>query len=494
VVTNLGRLVLRPLSRSSGIRAVDTRGLADDELDELRARVEAQPDQWVGQEPIEPSTVPVLANGALQPRSTVLRGFVVADGDGYLALPGGLARASVDGPLTEGDQLGVGGRSGLVAKDTWVLGLEAEAEGDLGPVRVSGTAEAVERMPARAVENLFWLGRYAERAEATVRLLRVVNQRRADFEDVESGHGRDALQALLEATTRVTTTWPGFVGDDAETRLSDPGAELFSLVADRDRAGTVAYSVDRLMSALDVVRDQMSIDTWLVVGSLQRQIEDLDAEADDRDESVGAVLDDLLHRLLSLSGLATESMVRDQGWHIMDAGRRIERAMRLVALVADTLGRGRSPIAEGLVLESVAMTTESIITYRRRYVWQARVATLLDLLFTDAGNPRSLRFQVDRLADAVGSLPPVGHRGNAALAITPVVERLRHEVAGMDTTLLAGQATVDVDPDRGRPALIEGAARLQDLLTEAADALASDYFARQVPQRSVSTPIELPAR
>jgi uncharacterized circularly permuted ATP-grasp superfamily protein/uncharacterized alpha-E superfamily protein len=490
VLANLDALVLRPLSRWAPERAIDARRVSVGERDELRARIEAQPERWVGQEPIEPSTAPVLVGRGLHPRPTVLRGFTVADDDRYRVMPGGLARSAPVGVLNEGERFSVGGQLGLVTKDTWVLGVDATPDGDLGPVRISaGSTDqgaTVERMPARAVENLFWLGRYAERAEATVRLLRVVNQRRADFEGVDSGPGREALEALLEATTRFTTSWPGFVGDDAEARLADPGPELFALVADRERPGTVAYSIDRLMAALDVVRDQQSIDTWLVVGSVQRRIEDLDPDASNRDESVGLVLDDLLHRLLSLSGLATESMVRDQGWQVMDAGRRIERALRLVSLVVDTLGRSHGPITEGLVLESVAMATESIITYRRRYVWQARVATLLELLFLDAGNPRSLRFQVDRLGDALAGLPQSGIHGRA-LSVTEALAALEREVAALDSAALAVP-----DDDQQRVRLVETAGRLQSLLAGLADAVAADYFARQVPQRSVSTPVERP--
>jgi uncharacterized circularly permuted ATP-grasp superfamily protein/uncharacterized alpha-E superfamily protein len=519
VLANLGQVMLRPLSRIGPGSSIDTRRLDANQLASVRARIEHDPTSWVGQEPFEPGSVPVLVDGALRPQPTVLRGFVVADGSEYLVMPGGLARSirsdaeptnglhdtdpdraeggidpnRAEGEIhpdkaegeTEAEALGLG--TELVAKDTWVLGREGQADTDLAPVRINGSTAPVERMPARAVENLFWLGRYAERAEATVRLLRVVNQRRTDFQDIEAGPGREALRALLEATTRVTTTWPGFVGEGGFERQADPGPELFALVTDRDRPGTVAHAIDRLMATIDVVRDQLSIDTWLVVGSVERQLSDLDPA--DPDESVGAVLDELLHRLLSLSGLATESMVRDQGWYFMDAGRRVERALRLIDLVADTLGQGRSPLTEGLLLESVATTHESIITYRRRYVWQARMVTLLELLFTDPGNPRSLRFQIDRLDDALAALPRTGHHGRQALSVTGVGRRVRDRVAALDPLALAQQ-----DNDLYRPLLVETAALLRQDLSSLASALATDYFARQVPQRSVSTPIELPRR
>ncbi len=481
VLANFGRLVVRPLSRASLGHSVDTSQAGRAELDELRRRIEAEPHRWVGQERIEPTTSPVLVDGRLEPRATVLRTFTVADDGNYRAMPGGLARTATADPTQP-----IANRVGAVAKDTWVLGPDPQSIGDPAPIRIGGAVAAVGSIPARAAENLFWLGRYAERAEATVRLLRAVNQRRADFQNVADGPGREALRALLEATTRITGTWPGFVGDDAEARLDDPGAELFALVSDAGRPGTVGHAVDHMLAAIEVVRDQLSVDTWLVVGSLQRRIEDLDAATPERDEAVTMVLNDLLHGLLSLSGLATESMVRDQGWHFMDAGRRIERALHTAALVGDTLGRSRSPMTEGLLLESVAAANESIITYRRRYLWQARLSTLLELLFSDSGNPRSLRFQLDRLGDDLALLR-AGQPEGAGLSATPPVLEVARRLQEVDTEALAR-----VGDGGQRDQLLELVATVRGQLDLAADALAADFFRRQLPQRSVTTPIESP--
>jgi len=481
VLANLGRLMVRPLSRASLLHTVDTSRSSRADLDELRGRIEAEPERWVGQDRVEPATSPVLVDGHFEPRSTVLRAFAVADGEGYVTMPGGLARTATADPT-----LPIANRYGAVAKDTWVLGPESESIGDLGPIPVGGSTVAVGATPARAAENLFWLGRYAERAEATVRLLRAVNQRRADFQSGPAGPGKDALAVLLEATTRITGTYPGFVGDDAESRLTDPEGELLALVVDERRPGTVAHAVDRMFAAIDVVRDQLSVDTWLVVGSLQRRIEGIDPGAPDRDEAVALLLDELLHGLLSLSGLATESMVRDPGWHFMDAGRRIERALHVAALIGDTLGPSRDAATEGLVLESVAAADESIITYRRRYLGQARLSTLLDLLFSDTGNPRSVRFQLDRLADDLAVLRadrPVG----SPLSATPPVLEVTRLLEELDTGALAR-----LGPGGHRQDLVDLVATIRDRLHRAADAIETDFFTHQLPQRSVSVPIEPP--
>ena len=160
----------------------------------------------------------------------------------------------------------------------------------------------------------------------------------------------------------------------------------------------------------------MSVDTWLVVGSMQRELERLARHVDDhatsdRDEATTSVLNALLHGLLSLSGLASESMVRDLGWQFMETGRRIERALHVTALVGSALSTERSAPVESLVVESVLIAGESIITSRRRHRTRALTSTTIGLLFDDGGNPRSLRFQLDRLADesrAVCTTIPAG--------------------------------------------------------------------------------------
>jgi uncharacterized circularly permuted ATP-grasp superfamily protein/uncharacterized alpha-E superfamily protein len=481
VLANLDRLVVRPLSRASLVHSIDATRLTGPGRDDLRRRIEAEPDHWVGQVHIEPATAPVLVDGRLEPRPTVLRTFVVAQEGAYRVMPGGLARSAAadhDHPIAN--------RLGAISKDTWVLGAEPATSGDVEPIRIAGAAATLDATPARAAENLFWLGRYAERAEATVRLLRTVEQLRADTPVGSTGPDGLALQHLLETTTRVTGTWPGFVGDDGAPARADPTGELISLLVDQDRPGTVANAIEGMVAAIETARDRLSVDTWLVVGSLQRRIAVLDPADPDPEEAVRLLLDDLLHGLLSLSGLATESMVRDQGWHFMDAGRRLERALHVAALVGEALGRSRDRMTEGHLLESVARTTESIVTYRRRYRWEARTATLVELVVTDPGNPRSLRFQIDRLTDDLAHLRASRPTGDPPSATTLVLDGARRVQDAVAAELAA------VAADGRREELVDLVTALRDLLTRASDAIADDYFTRHLPQRVVRAPIERP--
>jgi uncharacterized alpha-E superfamily protein len=272
----------------------------------------------------------------------------------------------------------------------------------------------------------------------------------------------------------------------------------------------VAHSVAHVFEAMEEVRDQLSVDTWLMVGRLQGELERLQAAsgghraADDHrsaagppddaasDEATTAVLNDLLQGLLALAGLAGESMVRDDGWHFLEAGRRLERALQVVALLGATLTSERGVAAESLVLESVLTAGESIITYRRRYRSRARVATVLELLLADGGNPRSLRFQLDALAASLAVLE--GDGATATFDDTGQPARASAHLAMLAASVRALDAEELAAADgRGRRAALEAfVALVRAGLSRTADALEVELFTHPLPVHAVVTPVERP--
>jgi uncharacterized circularly permuted ATP-grasp superfamily protein/uncharacterized alpha-E superfamily protein len=480
VLANLERLVLRPISRTAGTASLFGWELSAAELDQCKRRIEAQPLAWVGQEPLVMASAPTLTPSGLAPRRSVLRAFAVPRNDSYAVMPGGLTRVAPN------DGAGrISSQAGAINKDTWVLASE--------PERLTGfwldSGPAVQRIdpmasiPSRAAENLWWLGRYAERAEAITRMLRVVYDRRNDFQGSANPAGIESLRALLVATTHTTTTYPGFVGDGAEQRLSSPGRELLDLVVDDQRPGTLAHSVRALLDSAYAVRDQLSADTWLVVGALDREILELHGPMHDPQAVVSSALQRVMQSLLALGGLGNESMVRDLGWRFMDAGSRLERGVQLLSLLHSSVTDARGTATDSFVLESVLTAAESIITYRRRYRSRAQLETLLDLLLLDEGNPRSLVFGLERLRENLDALPVGPDR------------RLREEqrlVLEASTALrLADTAALVAQDESGhRPALDEFLTQLRGKLVEAADAVDRAHFVHLLPRWSLVGPAD----
>ncbi len=421
VIANLERLVIKPTFRSRGQRSVLGWTLTAAERADLAARISAAPHAWVGQEPIEASTAPTVADGALEARATVLRTFAVARPDGYQVMSGALARSATDGRATL-----VSGTSSAVAKDVWVLSSEPYAIADPWVQEGPPPAQVVASISPRVAEDMYWFGRYAERAEATVRLLRAVGDRWDDFHAQRGATGGRALAVLMDALARIAAPGP-----------------LAQVLLDPSVPGSVAYAVNRMETAAASVRDQLSADTWLALSSIDRTLQaERERTGDDDDGAAeasagglrGPVLARLLESLLALQGLGSESMVRDVGWYLMDIGIRLERAQHLVDTLAATLTQRRSAAVDSLVLESVLIASESVITYRRRYQTRANVPTMLDLLLVDGRNPRSVRFQLDRLRQDLAEVPAGGSGVAARDRLLADVEDLLDE---LDTAVVA---------------------------------------------------------
>ena len=484
VLGRLDQLVLKSVSENVRTTVVG-QGLSSSELDDLRARIQAEPHRWVGQEAVQLGSAPTLVDGVLEPRRSVVRGFVVARDRGYAVMPGGLTRIA-RGPH---DPI-VSNQSGAWSKDTWVLSRE--------PERLTGfwlqpddTVESIEpetSMSQRAAENLFWLSRYAERSEDLVRQLRVASDRLIEFAPGTNPAGNACVAVLLAALTHTSGTFPGFVGAGAAERLAEPGPEFRALLTDADRPGSVAHSVRAMLSAAAQVRDQLSNDTWLVVGHLERDLAVLD-----RNLPVAAVTGSLgrvMAAMLALAGLSAESMVRDDGWQFMEAGRRLERALQLCALLEATITTRRDAATDSLLIESVLSSAESIVTYRRRYRSHAQIETMLDLLVLDGDNPRSLAYQVARLADAIGAMPQPDPEWRDA--IDGLVDELANLVALADTNELARahDAADGSDASEGSggeaTSLTSFLVQVTGLLTALGDALDTAHFSHQLPQRVVA--------
>lgn len=178
-------------------------------------------------------------------------------------------------------------------------------------------------------------------------------------------------------------------------RRGSVGRATHAVVVDRRPAapGSLAHSVERLGLAARSVRDQMSNDTWMVLGAVERAL------AEQAGSPRGARIDDTqlalaqqqtLAGMLALSGVAAESMVRDAGWTLMDIGKRIERGLALSALLRATLTTVRSPDAEQTITESALVVCESSVIYRRRNLGRVSVAAVADLVLFDPRTPDPL--------------------------------------------------------------------------------------------------------
>ena len=402
-LSRMDSLAFKPITRE--VRVTSRLGwtLNQSQRDSLAARIASEPHAWVAQERLALSSAPTVVGTGLQARPVVLRTFAVSDGASYRVMPGGLVRAA---PTAEAAV--VSNSAGAISKDLWVLASErqpqrAETLDILAPDAVSST------ISPRVAEDMFWLGRYAERAEATTRLLRVTYDRWRDTHAGTDPSINGALDVLLHTLTSITSltgTWPTFTdGDATSLTMQTGGGELLALLGDDRRLGTVAHDVRRLRELANAVRDQLCSDTWLALSSLDRALAPFSTEQRQTEEptDITSALAAVVSALLAFSGLVTENMVRDAGWYYLDLGRRVERALQIADLLRTCLSQEHPLDVELLVLESTLLTADSLITHRRRFSATSGAETVLELLLSGRDNPRSVAYQLERIiADLSG--------------------------------------------------------------------------------------------
>ena len=423
LLSHLSTLMIRPVT---GGEPIVGPALTTEERDNLAARIGATPWQWVGQELPQFSSAPTAHSpNGLSPGSTGMRLFTVAQRGGYAPMEGGL------GYLLEPGNAAYRMNT-LAAKDVWVRSpTRVTAERTAAP---SVDLPSITPSPTRAVSSprvlsdLFWLGRYCERAENMARLLGVTRERHHEFRYRQDMPGSECVPVLLAALGRITGTDTGASGDDAEMIAIAP-TTLWALTADRRRAGSLAQSVERLGSAARAVRDQMSNDTWMVLAAIDRAVLRHSAMPPDShtegDGYLATAHSQTLAGMLAMSGVAAESMVRDVGWTMMDIGKRIERGIWLTALMRATLTTARSRGAEQTITESTLVACESSVIYRRRTLGKVSVAAVADLLLFDEENPRSLAYQFERLRVDLKALPSSSGSTGPERLVDEVGARLR---------------------------------------------------------------------
>jgi len=471
VLEHLDRLVIKPIfPHASGATVFGSR-LGPAARDALAAEIRARPREFVGQEPIPLSTAPVVVEGRLAPRPMVIRTFLTSRAEGYVVMPGGLGRVAPhpDTPI-------VSNQYGGVSKDVWVLASEPERQVSL--LTPSGRPLAVTRdgddVPGRVADDLFWLGRYTERTDGTVRLLREVLLRLIGADRIPQD---DELILLLRTVTSLTGTLPGFVGDGAEARLRAPEGELASVLLDRRRPGSVRFDIDAVVRVGRAVRDRLSGDAVRVINALNREL------ARPCELAVGLEgLQRVIIHLAAFAGLCGESMSHGQAWRFLEIGRHLERALNTIVLLRGIFVPARA--RGGWSLEALLAVAHSVKTYRRRYRSRVEPSAVLDLLLLDESNPRSVGHELRQLEQLIADLvrrDEVRRTAPERLALDALTHLRLFDVDLLSSPDVSdGAAATDGFAALG--ALLD---RLTERLAALSDELASQYFRHAEPPQQL---------
>ena len=421
VVTRLDELELRPALEPLGGAPIVPALLSTGEREELVSRLRARPQEFIACEPTAASQLPVDGSEVSSTPSECgglsLRCFAGASGDSFNVLPGAIASLQVGAP----------GQERTVCKDVWVLSDRPQptsARGQTGSLAIEPRRS--EELPSRSAEDLYWLGRYQERAEGLLRILRRILLQLTE-ESIDASEPEVGI--LLAALGR-----RGLFSQLSVPYARDQGLEnaLVEALFDAQVPASFHAQMAHIRRLSSTVRARLSQDTWRIIGRVEKELVRPAPKGRVQLSDTLDATEDSLVAITALGGLLSGGMTRSVSWQFMDLGLRIERVLGMLDLVA--------PLAWGIVepdpavLATALDVADASMTYRMRYRSSMRLSLVLDLLLRDETNPHSVLFQLDRMREHLDRL-----RGEQAPAGQAQEER---------DTIQAASRILLVDPEQ----------------------------------------------
>jgi uncharacterized circularly permuted ATP-grasp superfamily protein/uncharacterized alpha-E superfamily protein len=397
VLPKLRDLVVKPTYPRGGFEAFLGADASEEELGRWRRRIEEDPTAFTLQSYLPLSQAPTWQGGQVIPRAAMVRLFALADANGeWHALPGGMTR------IASQDRQIVSMQRGGSSLDTWVMTPGSVDAFSMLPEHIRPEDLVTKRRPvsSRAAENLFWMGRYAERAENTVRLARLT---------LSYLSRDDAMPETFLGAIETLCVGRGLVPEEVAPPALSPRVferALIAALADTKDVPSVGFDVRALGHAAGQIRDRLSPAHWRLILAAG---DDLFAELGEIEPAsltpadATRALEHLGTQLTAITGAQTDRMTRDDGWRLMTIGRQIERLSTMSVTIGMLFSGDAISSEEGfdLLLELF----DSIITYRAHYQRRHETAALIDLLVMDPENPRSLTCAIEALKTTVGFLP-----------------------------------------------------------------------------------------
>jgi len=341
------------------------------------------------------ATLPSWTQDGFEPRSFIVRMFATFADGAYSVMPGGIA-LEVDARNGHGvfpQQTRC--RDVWVTSDTPVSSQASRMRTGIDSLKVSRGAPGLR---SRIADNLFWLGRYAERADWIMRLLRGALTRLDP--DSAALQNRETVIAALDILLAKDESLSAIPHDDAAIEQ-----RARALMSGRGRSYGLIQTLTNLERVASLIRDRLSVELWRTMQVFQTSpVWTGDTEPQSLTEALD-ILDQGITTFAAFNGMAAENMTRNYGWNFLEIGRRIERSSNLTELLGTMFRDRQDEATEAASLTFALEVADSLLTYRARYLFAPVLPLVLDLLLVDETNPRSLAFQLAAISDHLGALP-----------------------------------------------------------------------------------------
>jgi uncharacterized circularly permuted ATP-grasp superfamily protein/uncharacterized alpha-E superfamily protein len=418
--------------------------------------------RMVARAPVATGATPCLNDGRLEPGAWAMRLFVVAGPDGWRTMPGGLAFATSEAAIT-------GLPWGGAAKDVWIVDdPAARASQPAAVVRLNQRRRTAHMrrtgrdLLSRVADDLFWLGRYVERGDATLRVLKVVIERMID------APRRDAEPELLHRLLSLRLGEPEIPPENTVAALRE---RIVRLALDPAEPESAPRAIEAIYWNANRTRAHLSRDAWRDVGALHADPVWRTPPEPHRALSLGGAVEEAVRRLSAFAGASHENMTRNFAWRFLELGRRLSRGLHTVAMFRALLSEAHDD--EPAALYALLLICDSFFAYRARYLTTPEATPAIDLLILDESNPRSLAWQIARAEEVLDQLPrSTPYRNPEHRLALKLLTDLRISDAG-----LLGET----DAEGRRAALIALLDEAEETLTAISDQVSKAYFAHAEP-------------
>lgn len=423
VIARLDQLIIKPSFPQLRQFPVFGKDLKGNTRTAFIKKMRAHPQNFVAQDLVHLSQAPIWKSNSplsLTASAIGLRVYACATPNGYVVMPGGLTRVAT-GPDSRVLAMQRGGGS----KDTWILAND-KAETLNSSSRTKNNKELIRddiHLSSRVAENLYWFGRYAERCDNISRLMRttldlLVNTpaefRRDEWPTIQALCVWSRLispsvnkQAAEQALTQSQSQHQGQTQSQETSTVSRENnlniqsdaqieAALLRALVSTEVPG-LANQLQHLHRIASQLRERLSMDNWRSLNQMMQRFSQGDQALSLSDANV--ILDETITYLMTLAGFALDGMTRDKGWRFLSIGRRIERLQFLCTLLQHGLN-----MKAGSNLDWLLEMSDSIVTYRSRYMARPEWVSVLDLLVLDESNPRSVVFQLEGILSYLNKL------------------------------------------------------------------------------------------
>lgn len=398
VLDKLETLIVKPaFGYSKQFRPIYCEKLGKDELVSLKQEIYEKPEYFCAQQSLALSTTPYFNGYGIEPRKFLTRAFLFKSPDDSISiLPGGLGRVSA-----RGHDYDFSMQKGGVSKDVWISDESGKCDVAPPPPEYSYNCRSVI-LSSHLADNLYWLGRYAERSEVIARTITMVLKsilEESNKEDIQS-----ALYLMCSRLPDMESELINIETGDISNFYDILGLFIDQFVSDENNLESLVSIIQNLNRTKSTVIERISGNTTSNLMSADKFLKDFkNFKAKSDFTKIYKCLIEFLDVLSSFSGMIAENITRGPDWYFLSIGKRLERCFGLNQIL--TVFFSKSFNFDNGNLRGILDYSDSSVTYRQRHLNNLRASLVIDLVVREKSNPRSIAFQADNLKKYLDFLP-----------------------------------------------------------------------------------------